>query len=709
MMHWFSQCWDDSGEEFSPLYEAGSATQPCHLCPTVSVLGRDEDVVFTETGLKAFGGPYDAHGEYAWSVVAGTCTLSSKQGSRITAMRDTPGDVRVQVTYSIGENRSEPAFHTIRFVAPPVYVIGAGSAGLKAAGILLGKGYKVVLCEATGAVGGRARTVDALGGSFKVDLGCNWLHGDEWRWELESLPIENLGFRDDDQRSTYPALLELWGFREDVEAVVEVWDAFVKENLAKHSQECAATILGAFDDLVTKPDFTSVKQEHFSRGGKELTHRQVEEQMLTGESKQMVTDLAVSLAREAAAGQPTRDDNDAFLRESEKSELARLVASQERKDVTALRQLRTKAGDAIKEQRRLAFDATLRNMDPEALRAVDTQRRKAYGKVRQTTLELCEKKFGNQNEETIEKRFTEMEGKFDDMCRLAYEIVRAQEGPLEEALEYEQFSNHDRDGGPIDVLDEPSGSSAHSGSDGDAEPVHKGSQKRKQSGANVWYLGGYGGLLVSYANHLKKTYGAKLWIRRNTAVASVCYDQGKLPQHPGCGVGLILPGIAAVFFVGGAGGRGARARGGGDGVGGCHQRWPPALRRTQGGESSSRLQHHFNGQLQEAGTGLQPRRMYHPGRWRERCRDTPPYQRLLAPGQGPSAVEVPGARFLPQGGDRDRRRRACRSARCHGRRRRDQGHASGTAVARDHRRSRGHRGTLRYALECGTILSGCIL
>ncbi len=160
--------------------------------------------------LKAFGQPWDARGEYAWSVVSGTCTLSSKAGNRILVSRPSPGTVRLRVTYSIGERVSEPAFHTIRFVAYPVYVVGGGAAGLKAAQHLLSLGYKVVPARpptsSAGAPGrwtrwaARSRSTSAASGSTRTSGGGS----------TGSAGSRTRGFRIDDQRPQWPQADGAW-------------------------------------------------------------------------------------------------------------------------------------------------------------------------------------------------------------------------------------------------------------------------------------------------------------------------------------------------------------------------------------------------------------------------------------------------------------------------------------------------------------------
>ncbi|KAH0611188.1 uncharacterized protein H6S33_011615 [Morchella sextelata] len=60
-------------------------------------------------------------------------------------------------------------------IKPVIAIIGAGVSGLKAAQVLLDKGYEVVIYEARDRAGGRTCTSDRLG--KEVDLGPNWIHG----------------------------------------------------------------------------------------------------------------------------------------------------------------------------------------------------------------------------------------------------------------------------------------------------------------------------------------------------------------------------------------------------------------------------------------------------------------------------------------------------------------------------------------------------
>lgn len=58
-----------------------------------------------------------------------------------------------------------------------VIIIGAGAAGLSAANSLAKNGIKdFVILEARNRIGGRIISID-MGGSSKVELGANWIHG----------------------------------------------------------------------------------------------------------------------------------------------------------------------------------------------------------------------------------------------------------------------------------------------------------------------------------------------------------------------------------------------------------------------------------------------------------------------------------------------------------------------------------------------------
>ena len=56
-----------------------------------------------------------------------------------------------------------------------IIIVGAGIAGLAAAGMLAFNGFKVTVLEADNRYGGRIKTVDMDG--YKADFGASWIHG----------------------------------------------------------------------------------------------------------------------------------------------------------------------------------------------------------------------------------------------------------------------------------------------------------------------------------------------------------------------------------------------------------------------------------------------------------------------------------------------------------------------------------------------------
>ena len=58
-----------------------------------------------------------------------------------------------------------------------VIVIGAGIAGLQAAGKLKAAGKSVMVLEAQAQTGGRMTTSRSLGNDLPLDLGASWIHG----------------------------------------------------------------------------------------------------------------------------------------------------------------------------------------------------------------------------------------------------------------------------------------------------------------------------------------------------------------------------------------------------------------------------------------------------------------------------------------------------------------------------------------------------
>ncbi len=87
-----------------------------------------------------------------------------------------PGLGRRGFLAGLGATLAAPRFLRAQVPAnPDVVVIGAGAAGLGAAGTLMERGFEVVSVEAAGRIGGRAHTDMATFG-VPFDTGAHWLH-----------------------------------------------------------------------------------------------------------------------------------------------------------------------------------------------------------------------------------------------------------------------------------------------------------------------------------------------------------------------------------------------------------------------------------------------------------------------------------------------------------------------------------------------------
>ena len=507
MLPWFTDA-IASLAGFSATAPSDSADQPCPLHPKVTVIGREKEVYDELGDVKAFGKPYDTQGVYRWTVDTLGCRLTpSSNGDRVDVSVDAPCTVRLKVTYAIGDHVSEPAYHTIKFVAHPVYVVGGGSAGLIAAARLLKLGYKVVLCEATGRLGGRARTIDL--GDFKADLGCQWLHGDEWRWEIEDAHVPNLGFRADDQRHVYPQVDAIWPWSEDLAVAGDL----VETGGAEQDDRPASVHVppwGAVRQKATER-LTDIYESRRGNEASAVAQKRARQGVGVDEVRAEATALAkksyatVGPAQFAAAARQQ-------LGFGADAELAQ-------EDQAALRQRRGELADAERAKRNLAFD-TLGDKDER----VRGQEKAARDKL--------ERAKADELRGAAEAAFEEAHPLRDltTACELAYTIARAKEGPLEEAAEWDAFCNVDREGaGSDDEQDEEK----DDGSDREDEPrgvvvlAAAAARPRQQSQSNAWHLGGYGDLLERYAAYLQQTHRGKLWVRLSTRVSNVVYAGGE--------------------------------------------------------------------------------------------------------------------------------------------------------------------------------------
>ena len=92
---------------------------------------------------------------------------------------------------------------------PRIAIIGAGTAGLRCADLLIKSGFKVTIFEGRNRIGGRIN--QASSGGHLMDLGPNWIHGDSpsnpihriaartntitHRWDMKEAVIDSTGRR----------------------------------------------------------------------------------------------------------------------------------------------------------------------------------------------------------------------------------------------------------------------------------------------------------------------------------------------------------------------------------------------------------------------------------------------------------------------------------------------------------------------------------
>jgi monoamine oxidase len=151
-----------------------------------------------------------------------------------------------------------------------VAIVGAGAAGIAAAGRLHDRGRRVLLIEAKDRVGGRAHTIIVEG--MALDLGCGWLHSAE-RNPLARLAdtqgavmersepawgrqLRNLGFSAREQheaRAAYEALEQK--LRDDPPASDRAGDAIARDHSSRAYLDMVSGALnGAELDLVSARD-----------------------------------------------------------------------------------------------------------------------------------------------------------------------------------------------------------------------------------------------------------------------------------------------------------------------------------------------------------------------------------------------------------------------------------------------------------------------
>ena len=83
-----------------------------------------------------------------------------------------------------------------------ILIIGAGAAGLFAAGKLAEKGFRVALLEATGRAGGRIATLTQNEYGTAIETGAEFIHGGA-KFTLELLDKANLNYHRVEGRLAY--------------------------------------------------------------------------------------------------------------------------------------------------------------------------------------------------------------------------------------------------------------------------------------------------------------------------------------------------------------------------------------------------------------------------------------------------------------------------------------------------------------------------
>jgi monoamine oxidase len=143
-----------------------------------------------------------------------------------------------------------------------ILVIGAGAAGLAAARVLQGEGYRVIILEARDRVGGRVWTDRSLG--MPLDLGASWIHGvegnpltelvEQFDIETAGTDYENVLLYDSDGRPLTS---------DEQEALAANFEAVMEEAEAiREDAEADASLQDALDTASAGMGFSEQEQRH---------------------------------------------------------------------------------------------------------------------------------------------------------------------------------------------------------------------------------------------------------------------------------------------------------------------------------------------------------------------------------------------------------------------------------------------------------------
>jgi len=157
-----------------------------------------------------------------------------------------------------------------------VVVVGAGSAGIAAAGRLKAAGVSALLLEAKDRVGGRAHTVQA-GAGAAIDLGCGWLHSadrNEWAALVQPLgftldrsaaawsrPALTVNFPAADQAAFHKVFM---AFEDRLERAAEGETDLVASSLIREDERRWAPLLNAFSGYYNGAPFDQISVKDYA-------------------------------------------------------------------------------------------------------------------------------------------------------------------------------------------------------------------------------------------------------------------------------------------------------------------------------------------------------------------------------------------------------------------------------------------------------------